>query len=41
LPPRDLLTLRLPKDASLRTQDGQPAPGLTAPERGPEITHIG
>lgn len=46
LPPRDLLTLRLPKDASLRTQDGQtppgqPAPGLSEPERGPEITHIG
>lgn len=41
LPPRDLLTLRLPKDANLRTQDDQPAPGLSAPERGPEITHIG
>ncbi|MCG2624173.1 DUF3710 domain-containing protein [Arthrobacter sp. I2-34] len=42
MPPRDLLTLRLPKDA---TREGPavpaPGPGLTAPERGPEITEIG
>ncbi|MFD1213192.1 DUF3710 domain-containing protein [Arthrobacter sp. GCM10027362] len=38
MPPRDLLTLRLPKGA---TRERPPAPGLAAPERGPEITEIG
>jgi hypothetical protein len=42
MPPRDLLTLRLPKDAaSERPPAPAPGPGLTAPERGPEITEIG
>jgi Protein of unknown function (DUF3710) len=40
LPPRDLLQLRLPKEAApLPGTEAQP--GLDAPERGPEITHIG
>jgi len=39
LPPRDLLQLRLPKDA--KPQEATAQPGLDAPERGPEITHIG
>ena len=39
LPPRDLLQLRLPRDASpLPKPAGAP---LTPPERGPEITTIG
>jgi hypothetical protein len=42
LPPRELLPLRLPKDASPTPTPPAPArPGLTAPERGPEITEIG
>jgi hypothetical protein len=40
LPPRDLLQLRLPKDAAPQP-DAEAKPGLGAPERGPEITHIG
>jgi len=40
MPPRDLLTLRLPKDAAAE-RPAAPAPGLAAPERGPEITEIG
>jgi hypothetical protein len=40
LPPRDLLQLRLPKDAAPQPE-AEAAPGLSAPERGPEITHIG
>ncbi|EMY33348.1 hypothetical protein D477_015301 [Arthrobacter crystallopoietes BAB-32] len=40
LPPRDLLQLRLPKDAKPQ-QEASAKPGLSAPERGPEITHIG
>lgn len=43
MPPRELLQLRLPKDA---TAAGQPAaphngPSVQRPERGPEITQIG
>ncbi|WP_120520874.1 DUF3710 domain-containing protein [Arthrobacter celericrescens] len=41
MPPRELLQLRLPKDAAVAGQDGAPAPGLARPERGPEITEIG
>ncbi|MBJ2122198.1 DUF3710 domain-containing protein [Arthrobacter sp. MSA 4-2] len=42
LPPRELLPLRLPKDASPTPNPATPArPGLTAPQRGPEITEIG
>lgn len=40
LPPRELLPLRLPKDAS-PTPPAPARPGLTPPERGPEITEIG
>ncbi|MCU1516101.1 MAG: hypothetical protein JWQ75_822 [Pseudarthrobacter sp.] len=39
MPPRDLLQLRLPKDASVTPPPG--TPGLQEPERGPEITQIG
>ncbi len=39
MPPRDLLQLRLPKDASTTPPPG--APALQEPERGPEITQIG
>jgi hypothetical protein len=39
MPPRDLLQLRLPKDAT--TTPPPAAPGLQEPERGPEITQIG
>ncbi|WP_255768505.1 DUF3710 domain-containing protein [Pseudarthrobacter sulfonivorans] len=39
MPPRDLLQLRLPKDAS--TTPPPHAPEFTEPERGPEITQIG
>lgn len=39
MPPRDLLQLRLPKDASVTPPPGTPA--LQEPERGPEITQIG
>jgi gas vesicle protein len=39
MPPRDLLQLRLPKDASVTPPPG--APALQEPERGPEITQIG
>ncbi|MEW9870606.1 DUF3710 domain-containing protein [Arthrobacter sp. HS15c] len=39
MPPRDLLQLRLPKDASMTPPPG--APALQEPERGPEITQIG
>ncbi|WP_427174416.1 DUF3710 domain-containing protein [Arthrobacter sp. 92] len=38
MPPRDLLQLRLPKDAAV-PQPG--APEFERPERGPEITQIG
>lgn len=42
LPPRELLPLRLPKDASpTPNPPAAAAPGLTAPQRGPEITEIG
>jgi hypothetical protein len=42
MPPRDLLTLRLPKDATAEPPAAPaPGPGLAAPERGPEITEIG
>ncbi|MHA7263815.1 DUF3710 domain-containing protein [Arthrobacter sp. TMN-37] len=42
LPPRELLPLRLPKDASPTPNPAAPGrPGLTAPQRGPEITEIG
>jgi Protein of unknown function (DUF3710) len=40
MPPRDLLQLRLPKDASA-TPPPSAAPEFTEPERGPEITQIG
>lgn len=40
LPPRDLLQLRLPKEAAPQPEP-EAKPGLGAPERGPEITHIG
>ena len=39
MPPRDLLQLRLPKDARMTPPPG--APELQEPERGPEITQIG
>jgi hypothetical protein len=39
MPPRDLLQLRLPKDATATPPPG--APALQEPERGPEITQIG
>lgn len=39
MPPRDLLQLRLPKDARMTPPPG--APALQEPERGPEITQIG
>jgi hypothetical protein len=39
MPPRDLLQLRLPKDATATPPPA--APGLQEPERGPEITQIG
>ncbi|MDP9889161.1 DUF3710 domain-containing protein [Pseudarthrobacter enclensis] len=39
MPPRDLLQLRLPKDASAAPPPA--APTLEEPERGPEITQIG
>lgn len=39
MPPRDLLQLRLPKDASVTPPPA--APGLKEPERGPEVTQIG
>jgi len=39
MPPRDLLQLRLPKDASVTPPPG--APALQEPERGPEITQVG
>jgi len=39
MPPRDLLQLRLPKDASVTPPPG--APEFKEPERGPEITQIG
>ncbi|MGG5172813.1 DUF3710 domain-containing protein [Pseudarthrobacter sp. J1738] len=46
MPPRDLLPLNLPKDAIGQAPEPAPyspdeAPTLTAPERGPETTHIG
>lgn len=43
MPPRELLQLRLPKDAAAPGQHGAPqeAPELQQPERGPEITQIG
>ncbi|WP_457949597.1 DUF3710 domain-containing protein [Pseudarthrobacter sp. alpha12b] len=39
MPPRDLLQLRLPKDASATPPPASPT--LEEPERGPEITQIG
>ncbi|MFE4835110.1 DUF3710 domain-containing protein [Arthrobacter sp. NPDC056691] len=39
MPPRDLLQLRLPKDAAGSVPPA--APDLEQPERGPEITQIG
>lgn len=39
MPPRDLLQLRLPKDATGSVPPG--APEFERPERGPEITQIG
>lgn len=39
MPPRDLLQLRLPKDASATPPPAGPT--LEEPERGPEITQIG
>jgi hypothetical protein len=39
MPPRDLLQLRLPKDATGSVPPA--APDLQQPERGPEITQIG
>ncbi|MDQ0769639.1 hypothetical protein QF031_002388 [Pseudarthrobacter defluvii] len=39
MPPRDLLQLRLPKDASATPPPA--APTLEEPERGPEVTQIG
>ncbi|UVJ41113.1 DUF3710 domain-containing protein [Arthrobacter sp. CJ23] len=43
MPPRELLQLRLPKDAAAPAQHGaaQDGPALEQPERGPEITQIG
>src|SRR6478752_7135510 len=40
MPPRDLLQLRLPKDATGSVPPGA-APEFEQPERGPEITQIG
>jgi hypothetical protein len=39
MPPRDLLQLRLPKDATTTAPQG--APEFQKPDRGPEITQIG
>jgi len=39
MPPRDLLQLRLPRDAAASAPQG--TPDLGRPERGPEITQIG
>jgi hypothetical protein len=42
LPPRELLQLRLPKDAAAKQQPEQPKATPDDPiRRGPEITHIG
>lgn len=43
MPPRDLLQLRLPRDAAAPGQHGAPqgAPAFQKPDRGPEITQIG
>ncbi|MCQ1987202.1 DUF3710 domain-containing protein [Arthrobacter sp. zg-Y844] len=41
LPPRDLLQLRLPRDASPLPRADKGAAKPAAPERGPEITTIG
>lgn len=41
LPPRDLLQLRLPRDASPLPRPGAANAKPAAPERGPEITTIG
>ncbi|XAS69036.1 DUF3710 domain-containing protein [Micrococcaceae bacterium Sec5.7] len=43
MPPRDLLQLRLPKDATGTAPQGAPEfePEFEQPERGPEITQIG
>lgn len=43
MPPRELLQLRLPKDATSAAQPPAPqgGPGVQRPERGPEITQIG
>ena len=41
LPPRDLLQLRLPRDASPLPRPAAGAAKPAAPERGPEITTIG
>ncbi|HEY8753574.1 MAG TPA: DUF3710 domain-containing protein [Arthrobacter sp.] len=44
MPPRDLLQLRLPKDASVTPPTAAPelsGPEFKGPERGPEITQIG
>ena len=44
MPPRDLLQLRLPKDASVSPPPGATEfkePEFKGPERGPEITQIG
>ncbi|MDR6989345.1 gas vesicle protein [Paenarthrobacter nitroguajacolicus] len=43
MPPRELLQLRLPKDAAVPGQAGAPqgSPAMQQPERGPEITQIG
>ena len=41
LPPRDLLQLRLPRDASPLPRPAAEAARPTPPERGPEITTIG
>ncbi|MFP3579410.1 DUF3710 domain-containing protein [Arthrobacter sp. fls2-241-R2A-200] len=43
MPPRELLQLRVPKDAAVPGQAGAPAgeAAMHQPERGPEITQIG
>ena len=41
MPPRELLQLRLPKDAAAQPPAPQGGPGVQRPERGPEITQIG
>ncbi len=44
MPPRDLLQLRLPKDASVTPPPAAPelkVPEFKGPERGPEVTQIG